>query len=196
MGCCEDGKKLSNSKKTGSFLTRWMRVIFWRKTLRHRRLNYYYYYYYYYYASVVWNSTTTTDSSKLEINPKNCCFMLHQIYNGVCNYKYEDILFRLNLLTLQLRTRHLDALFLIDVFIGNICCSSILGSVSLRILSRSIRHYSTFTVNRNFKVSPSVRCVSAATAVCRSIDILNKDCTSLMDISQHFQLISSSISHI
>jgi hypothetical protein len=121
--------------------------------------------------------------------------MLLHFFNGVCIYNYEDILFRLNLLTPQLGRRHLDALFLINVFIGNICCSSILDSVSLRILSRSIRHYSTFTVNRNFKVSPSARCVSAATAVCRSIDILNKDCISLTDISQPFQLICSSFSY-
>jgi hypothetical protein len=41
-------------------------------------------------------------------------------------------------------------------------------------------------VNRNFKVSPSARYVSAANAVCRSIDIFNKDCISLADINQSF----------
>jgi hypothetical protein len=61
-----------------------------------------------------------------------------------------------------------------------------LDSVSLRIPSRSIRDYSTLTVHRNFKVSPCARCVSAASAVCRSIDIFNKDCISLSDISQPF----------
>jgi hypothetical protein len=62
-------------------------------------------------------------------------------------------------------------------------CSSILDSVSLRIPSSSIRDYSTFTVNRNFKVSPSSRCVSAANADCRSTDVFNKDCISLADVN-------------
>jgi hypothetical protein len=39
--------------------------------------------------------------------------MSHQIFNSVCNY--EDILRILNLSTLQLRRRHLDALFIINV---------------------------------------------------------------------------------
>jgi hypothetical protein len=38
-------------------------------------------------------------------------------------------------------------------------------------------------VNHNFKVSPSVRCVSAANAICKEIDIFNKDKITLVDIS-------------
>jgi hypothetical protein len=139
------------------------------------------------YESVIWNSIMSTDSSKLErIQRKFDALCYTRFLNGVCNYNYEDILLRLNLLTLQLRRRHLDALFLINVFRGKICCSTILDSVSLRIPSRSIRDHSTFTVNHNFKVSPSARCVSAANAVCRSIDIFSKDCILLTDISQPF----------
>jgi hypothetical protein len=37
-------------------------------------------------------------------------------------------------------------------------------------------------VNHNFKVSPLPRCVSAANAICKDIDIFNNDCVSLMDI--------------
>jgi hypothetical protein len=77
-------------------------------------------------------------------------------------------------------------LFFINVFKGKICCSSIFNSVSLHIPTRSITDYSTFTVNRNFKISPSDRCFSAAHAVCRSINIFNKDCILLTDISQPF----------
>jgi C4-dicarboxylate transporter len=47
-----------------------------------------------------------------------------------------------------------------------------------------LRDFSTFTVHRNFKVSPSARRVSAANAVCRSIDIFNKDCILLADVSE------------
>jgi hypothetical protein len=106
--------------------------------------------------------------------------MLHQIFNGVCDYKYKDILVRLNFLTLHLRRRRLDALFLINVFKGKISCSSVFDTVSLRIITRSVRDYSTFTVHHNFRVSPSARFVSAANAVCRSIDIFNKDVFGLL----------------
>jgi hypothetical protein len=100
--------------------------------------------------------------------------MLHKIFNGVCDYKYEDILVGLNFLTLHLRSRHLDALYLINGFKGKINCSSVLDTVGLLVPTRSIRDYFIFTVNRNFKVSPSARCISAVSAVCRSIDIFNK----------------------
>jgi hypothetical protein len=47
-----------------------------------------------------------------------------------------------------------------------------------------LRDFCTFTVHYNFKVSPSARCVYAANAVCRSIDIFNTDCIQLTDVSQ------------
>jgi hypothetical protein len=102
----------------------------------------------------------------------------------VCDYKYEDILVRLNILTLHLRRRHLDDLFIINVFKGKISCSSVFDTVSLRIPTRSIRDYTTFTIHRNLMVSPSARCVSAVNAVCRNIDIFNTDCIRLTDVSQ------------
>jgi hypothetical protein len=68
------------------------------------------------YASVIWNSITSTDSSKLErIERKFTALCYSTFFNGVSNCNYEDILLRLNLLTLQLRRRHLDYLFLINV---------------------------------------------------------------------------------
>jgi hypothetical protein len=137
------------------------------------------------YASVAWNSTTNTDSAKLErIQRKFVALCYTRLFNGVCDFKYEDSLVRLNFLTLHLRRRHLDDLSLFNVFKGKISCSSVFDTVSLRIPTRSVRDYSTFTVHCNFKVSPSVRCVSAANAVCRSIDIFNRDCILLTDISQ------------
>jgi hypothetical protein len=57
-------------------------------------------------------------------------------------------------------------------------------NVSLCIPTWSATDYSTFTVHRNFKVSPSARCVSADNAVCRSINIFNKDCIWLTDVSK------------
>jgi hypothetical protein len=132
------------------------------------------------YASVVWNSITITDSAKLEgIRRKFVALCYTRFFNGVCDYKYEDILVRLNFLTLNLR-RHLDAIFLVNVFKGKISCSSVFDTVSLRKPARSARDYSTFILHRSFKVSPSARCVSATNAVCRIIDICNKDVFGLL----------------
>jgi hypothetical protein len=107
------------------------------------------------YASVVWNSITNTNSAKLKIiQMKFVALCYSRFFNGVCDYKYEDILVRLNFLMLHLRRRYLDALFLINVFKGKNSCSSVFDTVRLRIPTRSVREYSTFTVHRNFKVSP------------------------------------------
>jgi hypothetical protein len=46
-----------------------------------------------------------------------------------------------------------------------------------------IRDFSTFVVNHNFKVSPSGRCVSAANATCKEIDVFNKDKIMFVDIT-------------
>jgi hypothetical protein len=72
-------------------------------------------------ASVVCNSITIIDSAKLErIRRIFVALCYTRFFNGVCDYKYEDILVRLNFLTLHLRRRHLDTLFLINVFKGKI----------------------------------------------------------------------------
>jgi hypothetical protein len=133
------------------------------------------------YASVVW---IRSDSAKLErIQRKFAPPCYTRFFSNASTSKYEDILDRLNFLPLHVRRKHLDADFLINAFKGNITCPSILDSVGLRIPSRSIRDFSAFSVHRNFKASPSTRCVSAANTVCWNIDIFNKDCILLMHIS-------------
>jgi hypothetical protein len=79
--------------------------------------------------------------------------------------------------------KHLDALFLINVFKNKICCSSVFETVSLRIASRRSRDFSAFVVNHNFKVSPSARYVSAVNAICIETDNFNKDKITQIDIS-------------
>jgi hypothetical protein len=55
------------------------------------------------YASVIWNSITITDSTKWErIQRKFVALCYTRFFNGMCDYKYEDILVRLNILTLHL----------------------------------------------------------------------------------------------
>jgi hypothetical protein len=75
----------------------------------------------------------------------------------VCCNNYEGIFTRLNLSTLYSRRRHLDVVFLINVFKSKIRCSSIFYSVSIWIPTTTIRHYSAFMVNHDFKVSASCR---------------------------------------
>jgi hypothetical protein len=45
-------------------------------------------------------------------------------------------------------------------------------------MSKIIRDYSTYTVNHNFKISPSDRCVSAASTICKDSDTFKNDCIS------------------
>jgi hypothetical protein len=135
------------------------------------------------YASVAWNSITSTDSSKLKRVQIKFATLYHSRFcAGFCGSNYEGTLSTLNISTLHSRRKHLDTLFLINVFKNKISCS-ISDTVNLRIPSRRIRDFSTFVVNHNFKVSPSARCVSAANAICKEIDIFNKDKITLVDVS-------------
>jgi hypothetical protein len=106
-----------------------------------------------------------------------------RFFAGVCGSKYEGKLSRLNISTLHSRRKHLDAPFLINVFKNKISCSSIFDTLCLRIPSRRIRDYSTFAVNKNVKVSPTARCVSAVNVICKEIDIFNKNKITLVDNS-------------
>jgi hypothetical protein len=92
------------------------------------------------YASVVWNNLTLTDPNKLEnIQRKfvNLCyyrFFQHDILRNC--YLILDYLSRR---TLYSRLRHLDAIFLINVFKANINWHSILDIVGVRVPTRQIR---------------------------------------------------------
>jgi hypothetical protein len=79
-------------------------------------------------------------------------------YNGVGDYKYEDIF-----TTFPSRRRHFDTLFLINVFKGKFGYSSVLDTVSPHICIMSVRNY--FTAHRNCKDSPAAGSVSSANAI-------------------------------
>jgi hypothetical protein len=89
------------------------------------------------YASVVWNNLSLTDSNKIEnIQRKfaNLCYC--RFFQADFLRNYNSILTSLNFRALHSRRRHLDALFLINVFKGKINCPSILDSVSIRVPTR------------------------------------------------------------
>jgi hypothetical protein len=83
------------------------------------------------------------------------------------------MLARLNLPTLQSRRRHLDALYLINVFTNETCCSSIPDTLSVRVPTTFSRHYTVFDALHRAKVSPSTICVTACNLLCSNIDIFD-----------------------
>jgi hypothetical protein len=123
------------------------------------------------YESVAWNSIKSTDSSKLERVKEFFYLVPYQIFAGVCYSNCKGILARLNISTLHSRRKHLDALFLINVFKNKINCSSIFDTISLQIPARIIRDLSTSVVSHNFKVSPLAKCVSAANVILTRIKL-------------------------
>jgi hypothetical protein len=66
------------------------------------------------YATVVWNSITNTDSNKLERVQRKFAGLCHNRFFQDVDYHYSNILDKLNLQTLHVRRRHIDALFLIN----------------------------------------------------------------------------------
>jgi hypothetical protein len=110
-------------------------------------------------------------------------------FANLCHYRflqfviprnYDLILNCLNFRTLYSR-RHLDALFLINIFKSKINCHSIMDTVGIRVPTRQIRDFSTFSISSGLRHSPSVRCASAANETCRLLDIFGKDTVSFED---------------
>jgi hypothetical protein len=73
--------------------------------------DYYYHHYYYNYYSI-----TNTDSNKLECIQRKFAALCHNRFFQDVDYHYINTLDKLNLRTLHVRRRHIDALFLINVF--------------------------------------------------------------------------------
>jgi hypothetical protein len=122
------------------------------------------------YASVVLNSITTTDANKLErIQQKFAARCCNRFLPNV-HYNYANALEYLKLHTLRKRRYHLDALFLIQVYLGFKFCPSVLETVGLRVPTRHLRDFPLFHVCRNFKTRHSARCASGANVVCRDFD--------------------------
>jgi hypothetical protein len=128
------------------------------------------------YASVAWNNLSLTDSNKLaNMQRKFAVLCYYLFFQADILLNYNLILNYLNFRTLYSIRRHLDALFLINVFKGKINCPSILDTVGVRVPTRKITEFSTFSVSSALKHNPSARCVIAANDVCRYFDILHKN---------------------
>jgi hypothetical protein len=57
-----------------------------------------------------------------------------------------------------------------------------MDTVVIRVPTRQIRDFSTFSVSSAMRHSPSVRCASAANDIYRLLDIFGKDTVSFEDI--------------
>jgi hypothetical protein len=120
------------------------------------------------YASIAWNSVAVTDSNKLERIQRKFAALCHKRFFQDVEYHYDNtsILEKLNLQTLHTRRHHFDALFLINVIDGTKYCPSVLETFGVRVPTQNIRNFTTFICS--FSHCPSARCVSAASAVCKS----------------------------
>jgi len=93
---------------------------------------------------------------------------------------YEDFLKFLNLYTLHNRRLNLDELFLIFVHSGSKGCLSLLDTTGIRVLPFNFRNSCLFTaICHNY---PSAEWISAASHVCKDVDIFRKPFTSLKQI--------------
>jgi hypothetical protein len=71
-----------------------------------------------------------------------------------------------------------------NVFIGATLCPSVLDGVGLRVPSRNIRNFSTFSCSSTH--CPTARCVVAANSVCEFVDIFSKLYLSLKCLAWQF----------
>jgi hypothetical protein len=75
------------------------------------------------------------------------------------------------LLLLPKGSYHLDALSLIQVYLGFKLWFSLLETVGFRVPTRFLRDFSMFNFDPSIKNCPSARCASAANVVCRDFDV-------------------------
>jgi hypothetical protein len=123
------------------------------------------------YASDVGNSITNTDSNRLERKQRKFAALCHNRFFQDVDYHYINTLDKLNLQTLHVRRRHIDALLLINVFRDTKFCPSALKVVGLRVPTRNIRNFSTFSCSSSN--CPTARCVLADNTVCKFVDIFS-----------------------
>jgi hypothetical protein len=72
---------------------------------------------------------------------------------------------------------------LINVFKAKINGHSIMDNVGIRVSTRQIKEFSTFSVSNELRHSPSVRCVIAANDRWRFLDVLSKTMSPLRTLS-------------
>jgi hypothetical protein len=123
------------------------------------------------YASVVWNSITTNDAYKLERIQQKFAALCYNRFLPHVHYSCVNGLEYLKLHTLHKRKYHIDALFLIQVYLGFKLCPPVLEAAGLRVPARYLRNFSLMNVGATIKNCPSAGHTSAVNVVCRDFDI-------------------------
>jgi hypothetical protein len=110
-------------------------------------------------------------ANKLErIQQKSSALGFNRFFPHV-HYSYTYVLEQLKLQALRKRKNHLDALFLVEVYLCYQFCPSVLETVGLRGPAWYVRDSFLFNVCPSSKTCPSSRCASAANVVCRDIHV-------------------------
>jgi hypothetical protein len=122
-------------------------------------------------SSIAWNSITSTDASKLECIQRNFLALCQNCFFPQIHYSYVNALEHLNFHTLSSRQRHLDALFLANVYAGFKFCPSLLETVCIYVPVRNFRDFPLFIVGSSHISCPSARSASATNTICKDIDI-------------------------
>jgi hypothetical protein len=90
------------------------------------------------YASVARSSVTITDSNKLEGVQRIFSTHCHKRFFQYVEYHYDNILEKLNLQTLHIRRRHIDALCLINIFSFTKHCPFVPETLGILVSPRNI----------------------------------------------------------
>jgi hypothetical protein len=106
-------------------------------------------------SSVAWNSITSTDTSKLECIQRKFVALCQNRFFPQIHYSHVNALEHLNFHTLSSGRRHLDALFLVNVYTSFKFCPSLLETVGIHVPVRNFRDFLLFTVGSSHKSCPS-----------------------------------------
>jgi hypothetical protein len=131
---------------------------------------------------VAWNSITSTDASKLESIQRKFLALCQNRFFPQIHYSYVNALEHLNFHTLSSRRRHLDALFLVNVYTGFKFCPFLLETVGIHVPVRKFRDFLLFNVGSSHKSFPSARSASAANTICKDTDVFSKQLVTLNHI--------------
>jgi hypothetical protein len=131
------------------------------------------------YTSVVWNSIMSTNANKLECIQQRFVALCFNRFFPQAHYSYSLALEELKLHTLCMTRQHLDALFLIQVYLGSKFCPSVLEIVGPRVPGPHIRDFALFNVCSS-KYCPSSRCASAVMLFARPLKYLELKAFSLI----------------
>jgi hypothetical protein len=98
-------------------------------------------------------------------------------------YSYANALQVLNLCTLHDRRHQLDAIFVINVFLGSKSCPSTMDIIiGFRVPTRNLRDFPLFHVSSSYTNCPSSMCATAANSACNQLDVFRRQIVTLSQI--------------